>query len=60
MFQTLIKEYFVHNNHRVTMEMVPDKDLERSIVEAEESSLAAVKKSLSAAQIDEVQCKGQR
>ena len=38
------------------MEMIPDKDLERKIVEAEEESLANVKQSLTPAQIDEVSC----
>ncbi len=54
MFQNLIKDYFVNNHHRVTMEMIPDKEMENRIIQEEEQTLAAVKQSLTPSQLDEV------
>jgi Zn-dependent M16 (insulinase) family peptidase len=53
-FQELISKYLVGNNHRVTVEMKPDFDLETKQIQEEESRLSVVKSSMSDSQIIDV------
>lgn len=50
-FQNLIKKYFVSNQHRVTVEMKPDLELEEKQRLEEESRLARAKESMSEQQV---------
>ena len=53
-FQDLIKKYILSNDHRVTVEMKPDFDLERKQKEEEESRLSSIKQSLTQDQIGDI------
>jgi len=53
-FQQYMKDYLVNNKHRVTIEMVPSKTLEQEQLEEEEGRLAAIKESLSDADIEKI------
>ena len=53
-FQELIKKYLVNNEHRITVEMTPDAEMEAKRVKDEESMLATVKASMNEQQINEV------
>jgi Zn-dependent M16 (insulinase) family peptidase len=53
-FQDLLKNYFISNNHRLTVEAVPDEELEARREKEETSKLEAIKSQLSTQQIDEV------
>lgn len=53
-FQTMLKERLVDNKHRVSVEAIPDKNLEKQIQEEEASTLAAVKARLSPEEINQV------
>ena len=46
-FQDIIQDYLLKNNHRVTIEMVPSKTLEAEQLKDEEDRLGAIKESLS-------------
>lgn len=54
MFQDLLKKYIVKNEHRVTVEMKPDAQLEGEVAQNEASKLSTIKDSLTPAQIEEV------
>ena len=51
-FQNLIKKYFVSNQHRVTVEMKPDLELEEKQRIEEESRLARAKDSMNEQQVN--------
>eukprot|EP01038_Epipyxis_sp_PR26KG_P012907 gene12907-17297_t len=53
-FQNLLKEYFVNNNHRVTVEMIPDLEMESKRVADEESKLSEIKNKLSETEIENI------
>jgi Zn-dependent M16 (insulinase) family peptidase len=53
-FQNLIKKYFVNNQHRVTVEMKPDLELEEKQRLEEESRLARAKESMSEQQVKQL------
>merc|ERR1711966_179961 len=46
-FQDIIQDYLLKNNHRVTIEMVPSKTLEAEQLKEEQDRLEAIKKGLS-------------
>lgn len=51
-FQNLLSKYFVSNNHRVTVNMVPNKDLEKESLQAEEQKLSNIKESMSTSDLE--------
>jgi len=53
-FQDMINEYLLNNNHRVTVEMVPSKTLEAEQLKEEEDRLAAIKESLAEDELDDI------
>lgn len=53
-FQDLLKKYIVTNEHRVTIEMKPDKDLEAEAQVEETTRLAKIKETLSANEIEKI------
>ena len=53
-FQDMIKEFIVDNNHRTTVELVPSKTLEAEELKEEESRLAAIKAGLSDEGLEEI------
>ena len=53
-FQNLIKKYFVNNQHRVTVEMKPDLELEEKQRLEEESRLARAKERMSEQQVKQL------
>lgn len=50
-FQDLLLKYIVQNQHRVTVEMKPDLDLEKRVQDDEERRLMSIKETLSEAEI---------
>ena len=50
----LIRELLLENQHRVTLTLRPDRELTKKKLEAEESALEEIKKSLSDIQINEI------
>lgn len=54
MFQDLLKKYFVSNDHRVTVEMKPDSELEAKIIEEETKYLSDIKSSMTSTEIEKV------
>eukprot|EP00638_Chattonella_subsalsa_P000190 CAMPEP_0117753950 /NCGR_PEP_ID=MMETSP0947-20121206/12545_1 /TAXON_ID=44440 /ORGANISM="Chattonella subsalsa, Strain CCMP2191" /LENGTH=1031 /DNA_ID=CAMNT_0005572959 /DNA_START=256 /DNA_END=3351 /DNA_ORIENTATION=+ len=46
-FQDLLKTLLINNNHRLTVEMIPDTELEAKQIEQETSALEEIKKSMS-------------
>lgn len=54
LFQDLVKDLLLHNTHKVTIELVPDIELEKEQVAAEEQRLSEVKASMSDDDIDKV------
>lgn len=53
-FQDIIQDYLLKNNHRVTIEMVPSKTLEAEQLKDEEDRLVAIKESLSDDELDDI------
>ena len=53
-FQDLVSSLLLANTHKVTLEMVPDTELEKAQVAAEEARLAEVKAAMSSEDIDRV------
>jgi Zn-dependent M16 (insulinase) family peptidase len=53
-FQDLVRRYLVDNRHKVTVEMVPDSGLEARQTEEESLEMAAIKASMSPAEVDRV------
>lgn len=53
-FQDLMKKYVTTNDHRVTIELKPDSNLESEMIKDEESRLEAVKSTLTKEQIDDI------
>jgi Zn-dependent M16 (insulinase) family peptidase len=53
-FQDLLKKFIVDNEHRVTMELKPDADLEAKVVEEEVQRLQKIKETLTEEQIRDV------
>ena len=53
-FQQLVHNYLVQNQHRVRVEMKPDAEMEARRVEAETAWLAQVKASMTAEELREV------
>ena len=53
-FQDMAKKYLVDNKHRSTVEMAPSKTLEEELLKEEEDRLAAIKKSLSEDEIQDI------
>lgn len=53
-FQELLKKYVVNNNHRVTVEAVPDLELEAVVLKEEEERLAGIKKGMTSADIEKI------
>jgi Zn-dependent M16 (insulinase) family peptidase len=53
-FTDLLRKLVVENGHRVTVEMVPNAELEVQMLESETSKLAAVKASLSSEDLEHI------
>lgn len=53
-FQNFIHEFLLNNKHRVTVEMVPSKNLEEEQLKTEKDRLAAIKSSLTSDELDEI------
>ena len=53
-FQELLQKFIVTNDHRVTVEMKPDANLEKRTQDEEESRLRTIKESLSESQVQEI------
>jgi len=53
-FTDLLTSLIINNDHKVTVEMIPDTELEQKQVAEEESRLASIKESMSSSEIDEV------
>eukprot|EP00616_Rhizochromulina_sp_CCMP1243_P000175 CAMPEP_0118974666 /NCGR_PEP_ID=MMETSP1173-20130426/12764_1 /TAXON_ID=1034831 /ORGANISM="Rhizochromulina marina cf, Strain CCMP1243" /LENGTH=1033 /DNA_ID=CAMNT_0006924443 /DNA_START=71 /DNA_END=3172 /DNA_ORIENTATION=+ len=53
-FTDMIRKLLLENEHRVTVEMVPDTELEKEQVAEEEARLAAIKGDMSAGDIDQI------
>jgi Zn-dependent M16 (insulinase) family peptidase len=53
-FQDLLKKYFTTNDHSVTVEMIPDLTMEDKMVAEEAGRLAAIKETLSVADIENI------
>ena len=54
MFQDIVKDLLLQNKHKVTLEMVPDTELEKAQVADEEARLAEVKAAMSEEDIENV------
>jgi len=52
-FENLIKTHLLHNNHRTTLRFKPDPEIGRRFEEEEKSRLAAIRESMSTAQVQE-------
>jgi hypothetical protein len=53
-FQDLLNKFITNNEHRVTVQLKPDPDLESNMIKDEESRLEAVKSTLTKDQIDDI------
>lgn len=53
-FQDMIKEFLIDNNHRSTIEMVPSKTLEAEQLKDEQDRLAAIKSSLNDEELQDI------
>lgn len=53
-FQDLLRRFLIQNEHRITVEMVPDAELESREAAAEETRLAKIKESMSENQLVEI------
>lgn len=53
-FQDLMNKYLVNNEHRVTVEMKPDAELETKQIKEEEDRLKSVKDTLNSADIEKI------
>jgi Zn-dependent M16 (insulinase) family peptidase len=53
-FEDLIKKYFLNNNHRVDLEMVPDENLTKEQEKKEKQKLAKIKANLSDNEIEAI------
>ena len=53
-FQDLIKKYIVSNEHRVTVEMKPDKNIEAEVAAQETEKLSKIKDTLTQKEIDDI------
>jgi hypothetical protein len=53
-FQELLRKYIVSNQHRVTVEMVPDTELEASNLEKEADKMKHIKSKMSEKDIEDV------
>jgi Zn-dependent M16 (insulinase) family peptidase len=54
LFQEMISKYFLTNNHRVSIEMIPDVELELKQTAEENAKLAQIKSSMKPEQIQEI------
>jgi hypothetical protein len=53
-FQSLLQQYFLHNDHRVVVEMVPDAELEAREAATEAKRLEEIKATLSEADLERI------
>lgn len=54
LFQELVNKFFLQNTHKVTVEMIPDPELESRQATAEETRLANIKSQMSQNQLTEI------
>lgn len=52
-FRPLLRRYFLENNHRVTLELRPDSELESKMKRTEEEKLSKIKSGMSTTEIQE-------
>jgi len=53
-FQDIVRDMLINNNHRTTIEMTPSKTLEAEVVEEEKTRLEKIKSSLDDSELDKI------